>query len=177
MTLCLRLSGKFLQQPGTFAICRVGGAGRNAQFHFGSLIDFAPHRQLTSDKCGSFAHPAQAIVSLKTMAGENRRIHALSVVAHAQSKLLMVIADFNFYLLRLGVMEGVAQRFGSNFVDLVTEDGMEISAPGPQPLRGMQVDDWLSRFRVPLRGCLWRAQDHCARLWKRAVLAPHPGLP
>ena len=61
------------------------------------------------------------------MAGENRRIHALSVVAHAQSELVIVIADFNFYLLRLGVMEGVAQRFGSDFVDLVTEDGMEIS--------------------------------------------------
>ena len=133
----------------------VGGAGRNAQFHFRSRIDFAPHRQLTSDKCGSFAHPAQAIVSLKTMAGENPLIHALSVVAHAQSKLVMVITDFNFYLLRLGVMEGVAQRFGSNFVDFVTEDGMEVSSPGPQPLRGkLQVDDCLSRFRVPLRGCL-----------------------
>src|ERR1700687_2316765 len=127
MTLCLHLSGKFLQQPGTFAICRVGGAGRNAQFHFGSCIDFAPHRQLTFDKCGSFSHPAQAIVSLKTMAGENPRIHALSVVAHAQSKLVMVITDFNFDLLRLGMMEGIAERFGSDFVDLVTQDGMEVS--------------------------------------------------
>ena len=54
-------------------------------------------------------------------------IHALSVVANAQSKLVMVITDFNFYLLRLGVMESVAQRFGSDFVDFVTEDGMEIS--------------------------------------------------
>src|ERR1022692_1944792 len=126
MTLCLHLSGKFLQQPGTFAICRVGGAGRNAQFHFRSLIDFAPHRQLTFDECGSFAHPAQTIVSLETVAGENRRINALSIIAHAQSELI-VIADFNFYLLRLGVMEGVAQRFGGDFVDLVTEDGMEVS--------------------------------------------------
>ena len=61
------------------------------------------------------------------MAGENRRIHALSVVPHAQSELVIPIADFNFYLLRLGVMEGVAQRFGSDFIDFVTEDRMELS--------------------------------------------------
>ena len=160
-----------------FERCRVGGAGRNAQFHFRSLIDFAPHRQLPFNQCGALPHPAQTIVSLKTMAGENRRIHALSVVAHAQSEFI-VIADFNFYLLCLGVMESVAKRFGSNLVDLVTEDGMEVSAAGPQPLRGMsQGDDCLSRLRVPLRGCLWRARDHCVRLWKRAVPAPHPALP
>src|ERR1700674_5187884 len=126
MTSCLRLSGKSLQKPGTFAICRVGGAGRNAQFHFRSLIDFAPHRQVTFDKCGSFAHPAQAIVSLMTMAGESRRIHTLSVVPHAQSEFI-AIADFNFYLRCLGVMEGVAERLGSDFVDFVTEDRMEVS--------------------------------------------------
>ena len=79
------------------------------------------------DECGSFAHAAQAIVSSKTIARENRRIHALSVVARAQSELLTVITTFNFDLLCLGVMEGVAQRFSSDFVDLVTEDGMEIS--------------------------------------------------
>jgi hypothetical protein len=61
------------------------------------------------------------------MAGENRRIHALSVVAHAQSELVMVIADFSFDLLCLGVMKGVAERFSGDFVDFVTEDGMEVS--------------------------------------------------
>jgi hypothetical protein len=94
-------------QPGRFMICRVGGADSNAQFHFRSLIDLVPHRQLTFDKCGSFAHPAQTIVSLETVARENRRINALSVVPDAQSEFI-VIADFNFYLLRLGVMEDIA---------------------------------------------------------------------
>ena len=105
---------------------QVGSASRNTQFHFGSCIDFAPHRQLSLDKRGSFAHPAQAIVSLKAMAGENRRVHSLSVIPHAQSEFI-VIADFNFYLLSLSVMEGVAEGFGSDFVDFVTEDGMEVS--------------------------------------------------
>jgi hypothetical protein len=61
------------------------------------------------------------------MAGEKRRVNALSVVPHPQSELIIVIADFNFYLLCLSVMKRVAQRFGSDFVDLVTEDGMEVS--------------------------------------------------
>ena len=61
------------------------------------------------------------------MAGENRGIHAFSVVPHAQSELLIVIADFNFYLLCLGVLKGVPQRFGSDFVDFVTKDRMEVS--------------------------------------------------
>ena len=61
------------------------------------------------------------------MAGENRRINTLSVIAHAQSELVIVIADFNFYLLCLRVLEGGVERFGSNFVNLVTEDGMEVS--------------------------------------------------
>jgi len=56
------------------------------------------------------------------MAGENRRIHALSVVAHAQSELVMVITDFNFYLLCLRVMKCVTECFGSDFVDFITED-------------------------------------------------------
>jgi hypothetical protein len=127
MTLSLRLSGKLFHQPGMFAIRRINGAGRNAKFYFGSLIDFAPYRQLTLDESGSFAHPAQAIVALKTMAGENCRVHPFSVVAHAQAKLVMVITDFNFYLLRLGVMERVAQRFGSDFLDFIAEDWVEVS--------------------------------------------------
>jgi hypothetical protein len=41
--------------------------------------------------------------------------------------LLIVIPDFNFYLLRSGVMKGVSERFGGDFVDVVTEDGMQVS--------------------------------------------------
>ena len=66
-------------------------------------------------------------MSLNTLAGENRRINALPVVPYAQTELLIVIAEFNFYLLCLGVMKGVGESFGSDFVDLVTQDGMEVS--------------------------------------------------
>jgi hypothetical protein len=41
--------------------------------------------------------------------------------------LLIVITDFNLDLLCLRVAKRVPQRFGSNFVDLISEDGMQIS--------------------------------------------------
>ena len=66
-------------------------------------------------------------MSLTALAGENRWINAFSIVPHPQSELLIVIADFNLDLPCLGVAKGIPQRFGSNFVDLVSEDGMQIS--------------------------------------------------
>jgi len=41
------------------------------------------------------------------MPRENRRINAFSIVAHAQSELLIVIADFNLDLPRLRVSKCV----------------------------------------------------------------------
>ena len=169
-------SSNFRENQELLCDCRVGGAGRNAQFHFGSCIDFAPHHQLTSDKCGAFPHPGQAIVSLTALAGENRWINAFSIVPHAQSELLIVIADFNFDLPCLSVAKGVPQRFGSNFVDLVSEDGMQISRLALNRDAECRSMVGLSRFRVLLRGCLWPARDRCFALWNRAIPAPHPGL-
>ena len=53
--------------------------------------------------------------------------HTFSIVAYAQSKLLTVITDFNLDVPCLRVAKGVPQRFGSDFVNLVAQDGMQIS--------------------------------------------------
>ena len=66
-------------------------------------------------------------MSLAVLTGENDRIDTFSIVPHAQSKLLIVIADFNLNLSCLGVLERVPQRFGSDPVDLVTKNRMQIS--------------------------------------------------
>ena len=58
---------------------------------------------------------------------ENRCINALSVIPHTQSELLIVIADFDLDLLCVCVKKGVPERFGSNLVHFVAEDGMQIS--------------------------------------------------
>ena len=66
-------------------------------------------------------------MSLTALAGENRWINAFSIVPHPQSELLIVITDFNLDLPCLSVPKSVPQRLGSNLVDLVTKDGMQIS--------------------------------------------------
>ena len=76
---------------------------------------------------GAFPHAGQAVVSLTALAGENCWINAFSIVPHPQSELLIVIADFDFDLLCLGVAKRVPQRFGGNLVDLVSKDRMQIS--------------------------------------------------
>ena len=49
----------------------------------------------------------QAIVSLSFLARENFRINTFSIIPHSQSKLLVVVADFNLDLLSLGVPKGI----------------------------------------------------------------------
>ncbi len=64
---------------------------------------------------------------LTVLTGKNGRIDTFSIVPHAQSKLLIVIADFNLDLPCLGVLKRVPQRFGSDPVDFVAKNRMQIS--------------------------------------------------
>jgi hypothetical protein len=66
-------------------------------------------------------------VPFTVLTAKNGRIDTFSIVPHAQSKLLIVIADFNLNLPGLGVLKRVPQRFGSDPVDLVTKNRMQIS--------------------------------------------------
>jgi hypothetical protein len=67
------------------------------------------------------------VSSLTALAREDCRINAPSVVPHAEPELSIIISDFNLNLPSLGVPKCVAQRLGGNPVDLVTQDGMQIS--------------------------------------------------
>jgi hypothetical protein len=53
-------------------------------------------------------------VPLTVRTGKNGRIDTFSVVPHAQSKLLIVIADFNLKPAGLGVPKRVPQRSSGN---------------------------------------------------------------
>ena len=66
-------------------------------------------------------------MSFAALACENRTVNAFSVVPHAQSELFVVVADFHFYLPRLGMPKGIPQRLGGDLVDLVTKNRMQIS--------------------------------------------------
>src|SRR5208337_649840 len=121
------LRANFPANQGCFASGRVGDAGRNAQFHFGSRVDFAPYCQLASYECGAFPHARQAKVSLPALSRENRCINALSVIPQPQPEALIVITDFDLDLLCVCVTKSVPECFGSNLIHFVTEDGMQVS--------------------------------------------------
>jgi len=66
-------------------------------------------------------------VPFTALAREDCRINAPAIVPHTQSELLAVIADFNLNLVCVSVPKCVPQRFASDPVNLITNDGMEIS--------------------------------------------------
>ena len=66
-------------------------------------------------------------MSLFALVRENRRINTFSVIPHPQAELLIVIAEFDLDLVCVCVQKGVSERFGSNLVHFVAEDGMQIS--------------------------------------------------
>jgi hypothetical protein len=66
-------------------------------------------------------------VPLTVRTGKNDRIDTFSIVPHAQSRLLIVIADFNFDLPGLGVLKRVPQRLSGNPVNFLTQDGLNFA--------------------------------------------------
>src|SRR5271163_2015909 len=99
---------------------------RNAQLNLGAGIELTPDSQRTSHQLGAFAHATQTVVPRVAVSIKMLRVNALTVIPDPQPKLPFVITDFHFDPLRLGVLEGIAQRFRCDPVDFVSEDRMEI---------------------------------------------------
>ena len=66
-------------------------------------------------------------MSLDTLGRENRLIDAFAVVPHPQSELIAVVMDLDLDLPGLRVRKGVSQGFRRNFVDLVTNNRVQMS--------------------------------------------------
>ena len=66
-------------------------------------------------------------MSLESLVGEHRRIDPLAIVAHAQSELLVVVANLDLDLPGMSMPEGIAKGFRRNLADLVTNDRVELS--------------------------------------------------
>ena len=81
---------------------------------------------MSPQELGAFMHAIQTPMSGAPFFIEELRVHALPVIPDPQPKLPFVIPEFHFYLLRLCVPEGIAQRLGGNPVDFVSEYRMEV---------------------------------------------------
>jgi hypothetical protein len=88
--------------------------GRYAQLHFGAGVRLAPHGQSPSDHGGAFRHPAQPVMALFAQSREHRRVDAVAVVAHDETKVPLVIADVDVDVPCLGMLKGVADGFRSD---------------------------------------------------------------
>ena len=53
--------------------------------------------------------------------------HSFTIVTHTQSELLIVITDLDLDLLSLCVQKSIAQGLGSDFVDFITNDRVQVS--------------------------------------------------
>src|SRR5450432_947724 len=89
---------ELLGQPGTPPGYRVGGGGRNDQFHFGAGANFAPNHQLASHGIGAFPHALQAKVPHAPLPRQNCWINAFTIIPHTQPELLMVISNLSLDL-------------------------------------------------------------------------------
>ena len=81
---------------------------------------------MSPQELGAFMHAIQTPMSGAPFFIEELRVHALPVIPNPQPKLPFVIPYFQFYLPRLCVPEGIAQRLGCNPVDFVSEYRMQV---------------------------------------------------
>ena len=61
-----------------------------------------------------------------SLCGQEVWVDSLAIIANPQSKLMLIITELHFNLLRLGMSECIAQRLTCDAVDLVTHDRVQI---------------------------------------------------
>jgi hypothetical protein len=66
-------------------------------------------------------------VPVNTLPCEHLRTYSLPIVTHAESELLVVVADVDLDPPGMRVAEGIPKCFRSNLVDIVTKDRVQIS--------------------------------------------------
>src|ERR1700674_4438921 len=75
--------------------CPIRNRTWNAQLHFCSRSDFAPHVELRTHLLGALAHSGQTPVSITSRVHE-LRVDALSIIPDTQPKKTFAIRDVRF---------------------------------------------------------------------------------
>jgi len=74
-----------------------------------------PDRQLAAHKFGSFGHAAQTVMPLAPARAKNLFTNSLSIVPNAEPEVLLVVTNFDLYVLGCRVPERIAQRLGRRY--------------------------------------------------------------
>src|SRR5579862_9309608 len=104
-------------------ICHGSG---NRQFHLSSRARLAPEIQVRADSLCSLAHTGYAKVSGLSPSLQYFRVDPLAIVAHPQTKLILIVPDLRFDVPGRGMCKGISDHFARDTIDLVLEHWRQV---------------------------------------------------
>src|SRR5580692_5334221 len=96
--------------------------GRKYELDLRTRLRRSPDGQPAAHQLGALAHAGEAEVPRTPVRRQGRGVDALAIVSDPQSKLPLIIAQFHFDRMRLGMSESIAQGLARDPVNLVTHD-------------------------------------------------------
>ena len=102
---------------------------RDAKFDLRTRISLTSNMEVTPKALTALAHSGKSPVARPLTSSQNRRIHAYSIIAHADGELGIAKDDFGLDMTALCMLVGVADRFARDAISLVTNDGSQLAAP------------------------------------------------
>src|SRR5690242_18708816 len=93
----------------------------NRKFHLSARTHFTPEIKVSADSLGPFAHARYAEVSRLSAGPQDFGVDALAIIAHPQTKLIVIVPDLHFDVARSGMCERISEHFARDAVDLVLE--------------------------------------------------------
>jgi hypothetical protein len=96
----------------------VGHRSWNGQFHFSARTHLTPETQVRTDALCPLAHPRYAKVA-GLSAGQYLGVDPSAIVTHTQTKLILIVPDFDLNEAGSGVCEGVPDHLARYPIDFV----------------------------------------------------------
>src|SRR5262249_17367536 len=98
-----------------------GNGSRNGQLNFRPRPGFGPNIESRSDSLRAFANSGYSPVSGASSLLDNFRVHAFSIIAKSQAKLIAVVTDLGFDHAGFGVTKRIPNHFVTNPVQFVLQ--------------------------------------------------------
>jgi hypothetical protein len=99
---------------------------RNDELDLRTGLRRSPDGQLAAHELRALAHAVKAEVPRTPLCRQERRIDPFAIVSDPQSKLSLIIPEFHFDLLRLGMSECIAQCRARDPLDLATHYRVQV---------------------------------------------------
>ena len=101
----------------------------DAKLDLRTRISFTPNAQVTPKALAALAHPGKSPMAGPLTPCEDLRIHAYSIIAHAEGEIGIAESDFDLNLAGRCMLIRVADCFACDVISLVTNDGSQLAGP------------------------------------------------